>query len=88
MKKDSKAIGFAVYLDLLERFEDVTEEYDVDTVILYDENSDIQALNDAVLILTSNGKSVIALKEITSNIKYKQLLKQNERGVEIIENNA
>ncbi len=88
MKKNSKAIGFALYLDLLERYQEKVEEYDVDTVILYDEKSDINALNDAVKMLTSADKSVICLKEISSDIKYKQLLRQNERGVEIIENNA
>ncbi len=88
MKRKSSAIGFAVYLDLLERFNMVDDEYDVDTVILYDDKSDVISLNDSVNMLTSNGKSVMALKVIPDNIKYKQLLKQNERGVEIIENNA
>jgi hypothetical protein len=62
--------------------------YDVDTVILYDESSDMVALNDAVNLLTSNGKSVMAQRSVPEKIRYKQLLKLQERGVEIIENNA
>ena len=88
MNKTSKAIGFAVYLDLLERFENTEKKYDVDVVLLYDENTDISSLNDAISLLTSNGKSVMAQKCVPEKIKYKQLLKLQERGVEIIENNA
>ncbi len=88
MGKNSSAIGFAVYLDLLERLKESTESYDIDTIILYDENSDISALNNAVNLLTSNGKSVMAQKEVPEKLKYKQLVRLLERGVEIIENNA
>ncbi|MBR6682265.1 MAG: ATP phosphoribosyltransferase regulatory subunit, partial [Clostridia bacterium] len=60
MGKNSRAIGFAVYLDLLERLTDDANEYDVDTVILYNENDDINTLNNAIKMLTDNGKSVVA----------------------------
>lgn len=88
MKKNCGAIGFAVYLDMLELLDREEIKYDVDTVILYDENCDMKALSDAVSMLTSNGNSVTALKSIPEKIKYRQLLKLNEKGVEIIENNA
>ncbi len=88
MGRKSGAIGFAVYLDMLERLSGHENEYDVDTVILYDNESDLKALKDAITMLTSNGKSVIAQKAFPEKIKYKQLLKLQERGVEIIENNA
>lgn len=86
--KKAGAIGFAVYLDLLERLSETQDRYDVDTVILYDDNFDISALNDAVNMLTSNGNSVMAVKCVPDKLKYKQLLKLQERGVEIVENNA
>ncbi len=44
MRKSSKAIGFAIYLDLLQRTQEQSNEYDVDTVLLYDENSDPAAV--------------------------------------------
>ena len=88
MKRSCGAIGFAVYLDSLELLSREEIEYDVDTVILYDEASDMKALSDAVAMLTSSGNSITALKSIPEKIKYKQLLKLNEKGVEIIENNA
>lgn len=42
--KDADAIGFAVYLDLLERFDSKEKEYDVDTLLLYEEGADVAAL--------------------------------------------
>lgn len=88
MGRKSRAIGFAVYLDMLERLTENTDSYDVDTVILYDNNSDLKALKDAIALLTSNGKSVMAQKKVPEKLKYKQLVRLLERGVEIVENNA
>ena len=86
--KNCGAIGFAVYLDMLERLCENTSEYDVDSVILYDEGCDLTALNNAISMLTANGKTVMAQKAVPEKITYKQLLRVNEKGVEIIENNA
>ena len=88
MGRKSGAIGFAVYLDMLERLTDNSENYDVDTVILYDTNSDLKTLKDAVALLTTNGSSVTAQKELPEKLKYKQLVRLTQKGVEIIENNA
>ncbi len=88
MGRKSKAIGFAVYLDMLERFDEVSKSYDVDTVIIYDENDDITSLNNAIKMLTDNGKSVMAQRRVPCDIKYKQLLRLKDKGVVILENNA
>jgi len=88
MRKKSKAIGFAVYLDMLERLNPDEKEYDVDTVLLYDENSDLVSLKGAVEMLTENGRTVTVQKIIPEKIKYRQLLKLNGKGVEIVETNA
>lgn len=88
MGRKSRAIGFAVYLDMLERLNDDEKEFDVDTVVLYDETSSLSDLCRAVDMLTSNGKSVIARKSVPTNLKYNQLLKLQEKGALTIENNA
>ncbi len=88
MGRRSRAIGFAVYLDLLEQLAQSEKEYDVDAVILYEDGCNIRALSDAVRLLTSSGKSVMAQKSVPEKLHYKQLLKLQERGVEILENNA
>ncbi len=88
MGRKSGAIGFAVYLDMLERLSDDMGEYDVDAVVLYDDTTDMAALCDALKLFSINGQSVMAQKAVPENIKYRQLLKIKERGVEILENNA
>ena len=60
----------------------------MDAVILYDEKSDIKELDNAVRLLAGNGKSVMVQRSIPEKIKYKQLLRLREKGVEIVENNA
>ena len=88
MGRKSGAIGFAVYLDMLERLSDNMNEYDVDALVLYDDTTDMTALCDALKLFSANGQSVLAQKAVPENIKYRQLLKIKERGVEILENNA
>ena len=86
MGKKSDAIGFAVYLDMLERYDGLGKEYDVDTLLLYDEDADISALSKNIKMLTDIGTEVLAVRSIP-DIKYRQLLKFTGKGVEILENN-
>lgn len=88
MGKKAGAIGFAVYLDLLERLAETSRPYDVDALLLYDETSDLKTVSDTVHFLTGSGKSVLAGRSVPENLKYKQLLKLQEGRVEILENNA
>jgi len=88
MNKKSNAVGFAVYPDSLSRLSEQDEEFDIDTVILYDETTDIKNLADFVKMMTQSGKRVTAQKEIPQKLKYRQLLKMNEKGAEILETNA
>jgi ATP phosphoribosyltransferase regulatory subunit len=85
MKRRSGAIGFAVYMDMLERLEDAPTEYDVDTLLLYDENSDLSAIQSHVKALTENGCSVMVQRQIPENIKYRHLLKLQNGEVETLE---
>lgn len=86
MKKAGKkadAIGFAVYLDMLELLPE-ERGCDVDTVLLYDGDCDMLRLNAAVQMLSENGKSVLAAAQIPEGIKYDRLLKFNGKGVELV----
>lgn len=74
MKRKSKAIGFAIYLDLLEQYTRRTEAYDVDVLLLYGENStlsEVQAQAEAIL---ASGKSVRTAKKIPENLAFQTLL--------------
>ena len=86
MGKKADAIGFAVYLDMLERLPSPSKKYDTDIVILYDNDANVSELAKNIKMLNDNGSSVLALKEL-GDIRCKQLLKFNGKGVEILENN-
>ncbi len=73
--RKSRAIGFAVYLDLLEQFNDV-DEYDVDTVLLYNETDSPSDVLRAVAFLSKQG-SVTAVTQIP-DLKYKTLVTLKE----------
>lgn len=88
MGRNSRAVGFAVYLDTLERLEKFGTDYDVDTILLYEDGCELSALSDAVKLLSENGKSVMVQKSVPKDIRHRQVLKFRERGVEIVENNA
>ncbi len=61
MGKKLGAIGFAVYLDLLERFYKESDENAVDVLLLYDENVSPAEVARKTKELTSSGLSVRAL---------------------------
>ncbi len=74
MNRRSSAIGFAVYLDMLERFMPLSNEYDVDVLLTYSEKTNLTALNNFVDGLAKNGERVLVLKEADKNIKYRKLI--------------
>ncbi len=73
----SGAVGFAVYLDMLERFNLPKEEYDVDILVLYNEESDLAKLNCYVDSLLKNGQRVSVCKKVPVNTKFRKLINYN-----------
>ena len=72
MGRRGGAIGFAVYLDRLGRMPEAAREYDVDTLLLYDEGCDLAALYAAADTLRAQG-SVMRHKEIPAKLTYRQV---------------
>ncbi len=72
--KNKDAVGFAVYLDLLERFEEAAKEYDFDVLFVYDDSVNAAEISRQVKKLTDAGKSVFAQKGSDTNLKYKELV--------------
>ena len=87
MGKKAGAIGFAVYLDLLERLSPSKDSYDTDVLLIYKDTDSPEAVANAVKMLMSVGNTVRAEKTVTGEIKYKQLIAVKDRGIEIIESN-
>lgn len=86
MKKGSSAIGFAIYLDLLERFEDECLGYDIYTVLLNDGSTDPIILSEIANKLHSEG-GVLVTSAIPKNIKYRRLMEIKEGVVTILNEN-
>ena len=85
--KKAGAIGFAVYLDRLERHGSDTDEYDVDTVLIYEKGTDIKKIAEAQRALMSEGVSVLVGREPDKAQRYRRLLKITDGGIEVLENN-
>ncbi|MBQ2729503.1 MAG: ATP phosphoribosyltransferase regulatory subunit [Clostridia bacterium] len=84
MQKKSGAIGFAVYLDLLERLHAPDEKYDADTVILYDKNSDNGKIREAVKKYSEEG-SVSVQRKLPEKFRYKKIVKIMNGEVTVLE---
>lgn len=74
MNCSGRAIGFAIYLDLLERLESATEPYDVDVLLVYSDKTPIKTLFETRETLTLQGKSVSAQKSTDVKIRYKDIV--------------
>jgi len=82
MGRKSGAVGFALYLDLLEELQRPSNLYDVDTLILYDEGTDPSEIAKAVQNLTDRGECVSAQKSAPEKLRYRRLedLRKGERA--------
>ena len=80
MGRTSGAIGFALYLDLLEELEQSAPAHDVDTLVLYDAATPTEAVSQAVAALRSQGKSVSAQRAIPEKLRYATLCDLRKEG--------
>ncbi len=88
MGKKSGAVGFAVYVDMLERYFDEPAEYDVDALLLYSEDDAPEAVTAAAMQLAEGGRSVMVQKEKPSDLRCRVTARLTESGVTILETNA
>lgn len=72
-KSPAKAIGFAVYLDLLERL-DTGNSPDIDILLLYKETDNIENVLSYVLSLTEKGKTVCAQTQPPNKLSYLEMV--------------
>ena len=81
------AIGFAVYLDALERMEDL-RPFDVDVLLLYGENEDLATVRMWAKDLMQSGKSVQVQRAIPEDLRYQKLMKIEEGRLILLEEYA
>ena len=73
MGRRSGAIGFALYLDLLEGLPHTAPACDVDMLVLYDETVSVSAVTARVEALRNQGKTVSAQRSIPEKLRYAAL---------------
>ncbi|MBR4874085.1 MAG: ATP phosphoribosyltransferase regulatory subunit, partial [Clostridia bacterium] len=88
MGKQSGAIGFAVYLDLLDRLYAEGESYDADVVVVYESDAEAAAVCREVNRLTEEGNRVAVRRTAPAKMRYKQLITVKNGEVSVVENNA
>ena len=80
--KKGGAIGFAVYLDLLERLSEDGTENAVDALLVYDDAASAKQVAQAVKKLSDSCGCVKAVCGDTAGIKYKKLFGLKDGGLE------
>lgn len=75
MGKQAGAVGFAVYLDVLERHNFKESEYDYDFVLLIEDNSDTATVIKKVEELSKDGSSVAVFKKEPKNVRCREIVK-------------
>lgn len=88
MSRKSKAIGFAVYIDMLERFNVKEREFDYAAVLLYSENDGISTVKSAAQKLINEYGCVFTAKKLPEKATYGKLFELRNGEVILIENNA
>ena len=88
MHKNASGIGFAVYLDQLERLNETVKEFDVDIILLHKESDSISDLSKAADELSAKGESVLLLKEMPAEMRCRKLMRFADGMVELLEDNG
>jgi ATP phosphoribosyltransferase regulatory subunit len=85
--KKTEAIGFAVYLDKLERIGGASDAYDIDIMLLYENDVPEQKIIEAVTLFSESGKTVRTVNVPDTSVRYRQLVKLGKEGIKILEAN-
>ena len=87
MGHKSRAIGFAVYLDMLRR-QNSLKRYDADIALIYDEGADLAAIRRVAEELSADGATVQLQRQLPQKAKYRQILHFADGEVKAVENDA
>jgi ATP phosphoribosyltransferase regulatory subunit len=80
MGKRCGAIGFAIYLDELERLNPAQDRYDADVLVLYDEATDVGLLAEKTAALANQGKRALARRSPKTCLRVKETLDLRGKG--------
>ena len=88
LHRKSAAIGFAVYMDALERLDTSVKTYDADILLLYGESADLSAVMELSSAWRQQGSSVMVQKGMPANMRFRKIYQFLGGEVKEIENNA
>ena len=86
MGRSGNAVGFAIYLNLLEQIRE-NLRFDVDTVLLYPEDTDPMDMMMAAAKLREQG-DVLTVNRLPQNLRWRKLYELREGEAVILENNG
>ena len=81
LHNNSGAIGFAVYLDMLEDIGRDEKKYDADTLLVYDGETDLAVIRDCVSREIDAGNTVAAAGSDDGAIRYRRVIAINKNEV-------
>ena len=82
MRHTSGAVGFAVYLDLLEGLFAPETDYDADALVLYDDTVPAADVLAAAQALADAGKTVCVRRQIPAKLRYRELVSLTKGGAD------
>jgi ATP phosphoribosyltransferase regulatory subunit len=85
--KKTDAIGFAVYLDRLERFGYDSADFDVDYMVVYEEGTSASDIIKLARQLGCDGSSVRTLASADATLRCRKLVKLGKDGLVEVETN-
>ncbi len=74
MKRNESAIGFAVYLDLLERLDENDNKLDVDVLVVYEKGVSLKTIEETVNSFIKQGLSVSAQAVVPEKLRYGKMV--------------
>lgn len=86
MGRGGNAVGFAIYLNLLEQIGEAPD-YDVDAVLLYGANADMEQVMRAAENLRK-ASDVLTAQKLPENLRWRKLYEFREGEAVLLENNG
>ena len=82
MKHTSRAVGFAVYMDLLAEYAGADAEYDADVLLLYDDSAALADVLETARTIVNAGKTVSVQKTVPAGLRFRELLDRRKGGAD------
>ena len=80
MGRKAGAIGFAIYLDLLEQLETANDLNKVDVLLVYNDGVKASSVSAKVKEIIDSGRTVSVQKSVPDRLRYKEIIDMTKEG--------